>query len=78
MHDIKEDHYRNLLKKLSVDDFLHVGVNQIAYIKPLDCNHDNASYSVHAADGTQISVMESYDMAIAAVRYNDMQPVTLH
>ncbi len=77
MFEINDDH-RILLKKLSEDDFLNVGVNQIAYVKPLDHMSDKTSYSVHAADGTQISVMHSYDMAVAAVRYNDMHPVTLH
>jgi hypothetical protein len=71
---IDEEKTLELLKELSVQDFLDVGLHQVAYIK---CTKDR-SYSVHAADGSQISVMDSYDTAIAAIRVNDLFPVTVH
>lgn len=64
-------------KELSKDDFLDIGMNQIAYVKPMKVDEEKSAYSVHAADGTQISVMDTYDTAVAAVRFNDMYPVTL-
>ena len=73
-NSIDEDNDLDLLKELTIQDFLDVGLNQVAYIK---C--DNAeSFSVHAADGSQISVMDSYDTAVAAIRVNDLFPVTVH
>lgn len=71
------------VKELSLQDFLNVGLDQIAYIRrvvsqdiaSVDEQHD---YIVYGADGSQISVMNSYDTALAAVRINDLFPVTLH
>jgi len=68
------DEGKAYLEQLSHDDFLHVGLNQIAYIRPAT---GQKGYGVYAADGTQISVMETYDTALAAVRFNDMHPVTV-
>lgn len=73
---IKNDQERLFLEQLSHEDFLHIGLNQVAYVKPTT-GDDRKSYTVHAADGTKISVMESYDTAIAAVRFNDLHLATL-
>jgi len=73
------DSTANLLKELTIQDFLDVGVNQVAYIKKSpNSSLKQESFSIYAADGSQISVMDSYDMAIAAVRVNDLYPATLH
>ena len=67
-----------VIKELSLQDFLNVGLNQVAYIRPVS-NEDNkeAQYIIYSADGVQISVMDSYDTAIAAIKINDLFPVTL-
>lgn len=68
-----------LLKQLTIQDFLNVGLDQVAYIKCVEGNLDSSDiYSIHAADGSQISVMDSYDTAVAAIRINDLFPVTVH
>ena len=71
---LEDEQTLELLKQLTIQDFLDVGLDQVAYIKCAD----ERSYSVHAADGSQISVMDSYDTAIAAIRVNDLFPVTVH
>lgn len=78
--DINHNDRPAVLKELSVQDFLDVGLNQIAYIRCLETaeKSSSGSYSVHAADGSQISVMDSYDTAVAAIHINDLFPVTLH
>ncbi len=35
-------------------------------------------YSIHAADGTTIDVMDDRDLAFAAVRQYDLEPVSVH
>lgn len=81
--DIDQDNKDDHLTELSVQDFLNVGLDQVAYIRRTDSvetdveNTDDA-YIVYAADGSQISVMDSYDTAVAAIRINDLFPVTLH
>ncbi len=68
-----------LIKKLNNSDLLNIGMDQVAYIKPVTKTDENGiHFSVHAADGSQLSVMDSYDMALAAIEVNDLQPVTVH
>jgi len=67
---------REILKTLSPQDFLNVGMHQIAYIKPHE-EEGGIYYSVHAADGTELSVVDTYASAFASVQSNDMQPITL-
>jgi hypothetical protein len=70
----KPEEIRSLLEQLSAQDFLNVGLHQVAYIR----SAKNGEFSVHAADGSLLSLVESFDLALAAVRHNEMQPVTVH
>ena len=72
-----QDEALELLKQLTHQDFLDIGLHQVAYIKRID-DKESDSYAVHAADGSQITVMESYDMAMATIKVNDLYPVTVH
>ena len=76
--NINSEEKLDFLKNLSPQDFLNIGMDQVAYIKelPLSPNEDQ-TFSVHAAVGTQLSVMNSYDTAIASVKINDLHPVTV-
>ena len=54
-------------------------MDEVAYVRPLSMvGNDKTAYGVYAADGTQLSVLDSMDMAIATLRHNDLLPVTLH
>lgn len=69
----------DLLNQLSIQDFLNVGLDQVAYIKRLKNEKETTDiFTIHAADGSQISVMNSYDTAMAAIRINDLFAVTVH
>lgn len=73
-HDVRE-----ILKGLSRQDFLKIGLDQIAYIKPVEVDPaQRPAYSICAADGSEIVRMDTIDMALAAVRHNDLHAVTLH
>ena len=75
----KPEDVRTILKSLSSQDFLKIGLHQIAYIKPVgEEGSDHEAYSIRAADGSEIVRMDSMDMAVAALRHNDLHPVTLH
>lgn len=81
MNNSQENNVRAFLKGLSTNDFLRIGVNEIAYVRALDIpTHGDTrlAYGVYAADGTQLSVLDTMDMAIATMRHNDLVPVTLH
>lgn len=76
-----QENIRDFLKGLSTNDFLRIGMNEIAYVRPFALADDvdaKQAFAVYAADGTQLSVLDTMDMAMATLRHNDLVPVTLH
>ena len=67
---------RQILRNLSNQDFLAFGVNQIAYIKPVNVMGREA-YTLHGADGSALAVIESMEGAVMTARQHDMEPITL-
>lgn len=65
------------IKQMSARELAMFGVQDLAYIKRVVI--DGASgYAVHAADGTQIALLEDREVAFATVRQHDMEPVSVH
>ncbi len=58
-------------------DLAALGLQEVAYVKPVFVE-GNTAYAVHAADGTEIAVMANRDIAFAAIRQNDLRPVSVH
>lgn len=65
-------------KQMSSEEFLKLGIRDIAYIRTIAGDDEVVSYSIHAADGTTLSVKESMDMAVSAVMQSDLAPITIH
>jgi hypothetical protein len=65
------------LRSLSSQDFLSLGMSQVAYVKSLQQDGESY-YAIHAADGTQMAVLASYEAALAVIRQHEMEPLTLH
>lgn len=78
MNDTTQTDVRMMLKALSRQDFLRIGMDEVAYIRTFKPTGNDEAFGVYAADGTQLSVLASMDMAIATLRHNDLMPVTLH
>lgn len=79
MNSPQENSVREFLRGLSTSDFLRIGMNEIAYVRPLSISNEaKQAFAVYAADGTQLSVLDSMDMAMATLKHNDLVPVTLH
>ena len=77
--NLPDSDVRDLLKGLSTRDFLKIGMHEIAYVRSIPLpGQTKEAFAVYAADGTQLSVLETMDMAIATLRHNDLVPVTLH
>ena len=70
------DYITEKLRELSPQDFAMIGMQQLAYIKPTVVN-GVTGYSIHAADGTQIGMAPSWDIAFAAVKQHELEPVAL-
>jgi hypothetical protein len=63
---------------MSVQDFTLLGMHEVAYVKPVDVDGITV-FTVHAADGTQIaSIQNARDVAFAAVRQHELEPVSVH
>lgn len=58
-------------------DLMVLGLEQVAYVRPVAVDGGTA-YAIHAADGTEITVMASRDSALAAIRQNDLEPLSVH
>ena len=68
---------RDFLKGLSSQDFRVMGLNQMAYIRPVTVNGETV-FAIHAADGTPLSINESFETACGTILQNQMFPVTTH
>lgn len=65
-----------MLKGLSVQDFLAFGVHDIAYIKQIEVD-DEIAYAVHAADGTPLSVIKELQEAEFLIQDKDLSYTTV-
>jgi hypothetical protein len=65
------------LKQISSTEFAHLGMQDVAYIRPVRVN-DEAAFAIYAADGTQVAVMSSREVAIATVRQHELEPLSVH
>lgn len=66
---------------MPVQDFLALGLRDLAYVKPLavtDGEDTRLIYAIHSADGSAVGAAESRELAFAAVRQNGLEPVSLH
>ena len=62
---------------MSAQDFAAFGLHEVAYVKRVEAA-DETGYAIHAADGTRLSLMEDRDVALIAIRRNDMEPMSAH
>jgi hypothetical protein len=53
------------------------GVDHVAYVKTIEYEGKPA-YAIHAADGTQMAIVGKREVAFAAVRQHDLEPVSAH
>ena len=65
------------IRHLSIEQLARLGVSQIAYVKPVMMNGTKA-YAIHAADGTPMALAEDCDVAIAAIRQQEMLASLVH
>ena len=65
------------VRHLSARDLAALGVQDVAFVKPITVN-DEIAYSIHAADGTQMALIADRDVAFAAIRQNGLEPVSVH
>jgi hypothetical protein len=52
-------------------------VDKVAYVRPAVVEGQKV-YAIHSADGSEIGMMAGRDVAFAAVKQHDMEPVSVH
>ena len=67
-----------LNREMSSQDFALLGIHQVAFVKP-GRREGEEGFAVFAADGTEIAFIQNErDVAFAAVRQHDLEPVSVH
>jgi len=64
-------------EKFSPDQFAALGVDRLAYVRPAVVD-GRTVYAIHHADGNELGMMAERDIAFAAVKQHDMEPVSVH
>ncbi len=65
------------VRNLSPADLGWLGMQQVAYVKPVIVNGAHA-FAIHAADGTPMAVAQDFGVAIAAIVQHEMVPAQVH
>ena len=65
------------IRQMTPHDLAVLGLQGVAYVRAVNAE-GGIGYMIHAADGTEIGVAQSRDLAIATIRQNDLEPVSLH
>ncbi len=65
------------IRHLTAEQLAGLGVSQLAYVKPVMMNGVRA-FAIHAADGTPMAVAGDWDVAVAAIRQQEMLPILVN
>ncbi|HET6183568.1 MAG TPA: DUF1150 family protein [Acetobacteraceae bacterium] len=65
------------IRHLTVDQLAQLGLQQLAYIRPIIVNGEKG-FAIHAADGTPMAIAGDRDVAVAAVLQHEMVPASVH
>ena len=64
-------------RTLSPTDFAALGMSDLAYVKSVLVD-GRVAYAIHAADGTNMAVVDDRGLAFAAIREHDLEAVQVH
>jgi len=71
-----------LFRNMTASDFAQWGLPEVAYVKRIIVNdeegHNEVGWAIHAANGAQMGLAPSHDLAFAAVRQHDLEPFSTH
>ena len=62
---------------MSLHDFTEWGLREVAYVKKIEFEGKPA-FAVYAANGHQLAVTESLDVAYGLLFQNDLEPLNVH
>jgi hypothetical protein len=65
------------IRHISTEQLAQLGLQQIAYVKPVVVN-GAAAFAIHAADGTPMAIAGDREVAIAAIQQHEMVATQVH
>ncbi len=65
------------LRDLTAQDLMGLGLENVGFVKRIVVQ-GQVGWSIHMADGTQIAMADARDVAFAAVRQHNLDPVSVH
>ena len=65
------------IRQMSSRELALFGMQDLAYVKAVLIDGATA-FAVHAADGTQITVLPDREIALATLRQHDLEPLSVH
>jgi len=65
-------------KTFTPAEFAAFGLEQVAYLRPIQTPDGIDGIGVFSADGRQLAVAASTELAQALVRQNDLEPALVH
>ncbi|HLY90145.1 MAG TPA: DUF1150 family protein [Acetobacteraceae bacterium] len=65
------------IRHISTEQLAQLGLQQIAYVKPVVVN-GTAAFAIHAADGTPMAIAGDREVAIAAIQQHEMVATQVH
>ncbi|MDE0780395.1 MAG: DUF1150 family protein [Alphaproteobacteria bacterium] len=74
---MRNDAPRKLNDEFTSKQFGALGVDRVAYVRPIVIEGQKV-YAIYSADGSEIGMMAGRDVAFAAVKQHDMEPVSVH
>jgi len=72
-----EETVRDALAHMTPEDFANMGAPHLAYVAPMT-TEQGLVFGIHAANGNLLGVVKSRELAFAAARQNDLEPVSVH
>lgn len=64
-------------RNMSVADLAMWGMPEVAFVKRVTVE-EGEGWSIHAADGTHMGLAPTRDVAFAAIRQHDLEPLSVH
>ena len=72
-----QDKHATAWRGMSVHDLALWGMQEIAYVKLVEAD-EGMTWAIHGADGSTIGVAGERELAFAAVRQHDLEPLSVH
>lgn len=63
---------------MSETDFANWGMPEVAFVKRVIGDGGAIGWAIHAANGTQMGMAPSRDLAFAAIKQHEMEPLSVH